>query len=150
MTVGLAALALLSECLQSSVDELHSAPRVIRDSDLMDIVGIKHSQFYKRKARGDFRFLELTQQLPESNTFYSPTRVAAWLRGERPVETRYFPHAKQPRVSKRSGRPRNADMRLVKSRMQPSMQDAAPAAPESAGESVDLGHGDAQSDGGSR
>lgn len=56
-------------------------PAVATDRDLMALLHLGHSQFYKRKARGHFAFLELSPQLPDSNTRYSGHRITRWLQG---------------------------------------------------------------------
>lgn len=82
----------------------------LRDTDLMRLVGLRSSQFYKRKARGDFRFLELRPQLPNAGTRYSRALVQQWLDGEL-VEgmaaIRFFTKAQGQAVARRRpGRPR--------------------------------------------
>lgn len=94
-----------------SLTPTDSIPRPLRDSDLMDRLAIKHSAFYKRKANGEFRFLELRPQLANSNTLYSAHLVGQWLRGEIPTEIpqqkRFFGRATPTLVAKRPvGRPR--------------------------------------------
>lgn len=54
----------------------------LRDRDLMQALGVKHSVFYRRKALGHYRFLELKPQLPDSNTLYSRRLLAQWLDGQ--------------------------------------------------------------------
>lgn len=97
---------------QASALDLGNLPLTLRDSDLMAIVGLAHSAFYKRKARREFAFLELRPQLPNSNTVYSGHLVGQWLRGEIPCEQprRFFGRATPSLVAKRPvGRPRKGD-----------------------------------------
>lgn len=55
----------------------------LTDGDLLALLPtMGKSQFWKRKARGDFRFLELSPQLPVSHTLYSRRLVTRWLAGE--------------------------------------------------------------------
>ncbi len=89
-------------------------PVTLRDRDLMPIVRMKHSKFYTRKAAGDFRFLEVTPQLPNSHTLYSGHLVTKWLRGELRQDipapaapSRFFRRAQAVASPKgRPGRPR--------------------------------------------
>lgn len=61
-----------------------SLPATLNDTELAARIGIGHSQFYKKKAAGHFRFLELVPQIPGTNTRYSGVLVARWFRGEDP------------------------------------------------------------------
>lgn len=71
---------------------------VLRDGDLARILGLKHSRFYLRKKRGEFRVFELEQLTASTNTRYSGVLVAEWLRtGDLP--RRFFQRA--PRVTRR-------------------------------------------------
>ncbi len=54
----------------------------LTDADLLALLPtMGKSQFYKRKAKGDFRFLEMSPQLPDSHTLYSRRLVTRWFEG---------------------------------------------------------------------
>lgn len=89
-------------------------PKRLVDHELADLLDIGHSQFFKRKKRGDFKFLEVAPQLPDGKTLYSGALVDRWLDGERgdqnassvgsgPSSRRFF--AKHDAERKRPGRP---------------------------------------------
>jgi len=63
-------------------------PVVLRDRDLMTVLGLKHSRYAMRKKSGEFKFLELRPQ-PKGWTLYSGRLVQQWVRGEL-GESRYF------------------------------------------------------------
>ena len=87
----------------------------LRDADLMRRIGIGHSAFYKRKAKGEFEFLELRPQLSGSNTLYSAHLVAKWLRGELRQPERFFGRATPVLTAKRRpGRPRKSDQPIAR------------------------------------
>lgn len=71
------------------------------------VLGLGRARYFQRKARGDFRFLELRPQLPESNTRYSGHLIARWTRGElvAPSQGRQF---FKSATGSRTGRPRKA------------------------------------------
>lgn len=93
-----------------SEDGAHqSIPLTLCDRDLMTIIGRGATAFYKRKARGEFAFLELRPQLSDSNTIYSGHLVTKWLRGEL-VAPRFFGRATSERPApRRPGRPRKGN-----------------------------------------
>lgn len=68
-------------------------PAVLRDPDLMKVLGLRHSAYGKRKARGDFEFLKLRPQ-PQGNTLFSGRLVQQWVRGEL-GESRFFQGARR-------------------------------------------------------
>ena len=68
-------------------------PATLRDLDLMAVLGVGKSWFYRRKVKGEFRFLELRPQLAAGNTLYSGRLVDRWVRGEF-EEPRYFANAR--------------------------------------------------------
>jgi hypothetical protein len=81
----------------------------LRDVDLMVIVDMKHSRFYKAKADGAFAFLELRPQIRDANTRYSQHLVTKWLRGELAAPgqaRRFFRSAEQSTPKRGPGRPR--------------------------------------------
>jgi len=57
-------------------------PSVITDTQLAARIGLGLTAFYARKNAGDFAFLELKPQLPNSTTRYSGALVSRWLAGE--------------------------------------------------------------------
>jgi len=54
----------------------------LTDTQLAERIGLGLTVFYERKNAGDFAFLELKPQLPNSNTRYSRVLVSRWLAGE--------------------------------------------------------------------
>ena len=62
-------------------------PKLLTDAELRDVLGLGHSQFYKRKALGHFRHFEVTPQLPHSRTRYSGRKVQDWCDRQ---DTRFF------------------------------------------------------------
>lgn len=85
----------------------------IRDHELMAKIPLKSTAFYKRKARGEFRFLEIAPQLKDGPTLYSRVKVERWLNGElqQPEAfVRFFPRARRPQQARRApGRPRKGN-----------------------------------------
>lgn len=85
-------------------------PITLRDVELMAVIGVGKSWFYRRKAKGEFRFLEVRPQLTATNTLYSGRLVDLWVRGEL-EQPRYFSAARAlreavPAAHRRPGRPR--------------------------------------------
>lgn len=87
-------------------------PVTLIDADLMAVLGRGHSSFYKLKAAGAFKFLEVRPQVPGA-TLYSGRLVERWVRGEF-EEPRYFSRARGLRETapdaprRRPGRPRKS------------------------------------------
>ena len=68
-------------------------PVVLRDRDLMKVLGLKHSGYGARKAAGEFDFLKLRPQ-PKGYTLYSGHLVEQWTRGTL-GESRFFQGARR-------------------------------------------------------
>jgi hypothetical protein len=91
-----------------------TAPPALSDGQLAAAIPIGLSSFYRRKRRGEFRFLELKPQLREGNTLYSGALVARWLNGEAmpdaPAGRSFFNGARrapaQEAQRRRPGRPK--------------------------------------------
>lgn len=80
-------------------------PATLRDTELRQVLGLSAAAFYKHKARGEYRALELDGQ--RGNTLYSGALVKQWVQtGVMP--TRYFASARRTPVVRtgRPGRPR--------------------------------------------
>jgi hypothetical protein len=72
-------------------------PVTLHDIELMEVLGIGHSNFYRRKKSGEFRFLEVRPQLAKSVTLYSGRLVEQWVNGELQMP-KYFAGARSLRV----------------------------------------------------
>lgn len=73
-------------------------PATLHDVDLMAVIDRGHTAFYRMKATGAFKFLELKPQLPVGGTLYSGRLVERWTRGEL-EQPRYFAGARALRLS---------------------------------------------------
>lgn len=69
-------------------------PVVLRDRDLMKVLGLQHSAYGLRKKAGAFEFLKLRPQPAGGYTLYSGRLVEQWVRGEL-GESRYFQGARR-------------------------------------------------------
>lgn len=69
-------------------------PAVLRDGDLMRVIGLSHSCYCLRKKAGEFTFLELRPQPQGGATLYSGRLVTRWINGEL-GESRYFQGARR-------------------------------------------------------
>lgn len=57
-------------------------PKVLSDADLMAVLHLGHTTYCRRKKAGEFAFLEMQPQLPNSHTAYSGVLVDRWVNGE--------------------------------------------------------------------
>jgi hypothetical protein len=91
------------------------APKTLGDLQLASLIGLGHTQFFKRKKRGEFAFLEIVPQLPQSNTRYSTALVLRWVNGEAITSGAFSAGRKaaagghRDSQSRRPGRPRKAE-----------------------------------------
>lgn len=59
---------------------MRELPPLLTDRDLMDLLGIRKSQFYAKKALGTYRHLEARPPMT-GRTRYSGSKVQAWIEG---------------------------------------------------------------------
>jgi hypothetical protein len=80
-------------------------PKVLGDRDLMELLGIGHSTYCRRKKAGGYRFLEADRQFPNGHTVYSGAKIDRWLSGDPSAASssrRFFPNAPKSRSGRRT------------------------------------------------
>lgn len=65
-------------------------PARCTDTELYHGLGYSRPTFYRLKALGGFKFLEVDPQLPGGATVYSGRLIQKWLRGDRAGQPRQF------------------------------------------------------------
>jgi hypothetical protein len=83
-------------------------PAVLRDADLMRVLGIGKSRYCVNKRLGAYRFLEMRPQIDGQGTLYSGRQVQTWVDGgglQAPAPHR-APRAMPRRAPARSQAPR--------------------------------------------